>query len=259
MSIVKRPLCLITFSLAALLSARALAEPPLKIAVDVPYAPFQLQHADGSFDGFEVELVNAICTEMQRRCEWVKQPWDGIIPGLLSRKYDIIASALSVTEERARQVRFAEAYYVVPSSWVAPADRMLDPNDDLSGRTIGVQRSTIQDDYVTRTHPQADIRRYPDASALAADMSAGRLDLAFITTPLAQEVFVDQGGYRLVGEPIREPREIFGDGIAAAFRPRDEALVERFDRALHQVVANGTYEELMERYFDYDVRPDGLR
>ena len=79
---------------------------PLKVASDVPYEPFEMQRPDGTFTGFEVELVNAICEQMQRRCEWVKQSWDGIIPGLQARKYDFIASAMSVTPDRKKQVLF---------------------------------------------------------------------------------------------------------------------------------------------------------
>ncbi|HSH57900.1 MAG TPA: transporter substrate-binding domain-containing protein, partial [Halomonas sp.] len=77
---------------AALAATPAMAdEGPLRIAVDVPYMPYQYQEPDGTITGFEVELIDAVCVEMQRECEWVKQGWDGIIPGLLARKYDFIA------------------------------------------------------------------------------------------------------------------------------------------------------------------------
>lgn len=237
------------------LSAAHAADDTLRVATDVPYAPFQMQNPDGSFTGFEVELVDAICTRMHKRCEWVAQGWDGIIPGLLARKYDFIASSMSVTQERARQVLFAEPYFKVPSAWVVPDGEALDVDGDLAGRTIGVQRNTVQDNYVTATYPAAEVRRYADADGLANDMRNGRLDATFITAALAKDVLIDKGGFHQVGATIGEPESIFGPGIAAAFRPRDKTLVEAFNRALAEVRADGTYERLMHAYFDYDISP----
>lgn len=242
------------------LPAQADERASLKVASDVPYEPFQMQRPDGTFTGFEVDLVNAICQQMQRRCEWVKQSWDGIIPGLQARKYDFIASAMSVTPDRKKQVLFADPYYAVPSLWVA-SDKsdISDISGDLSGKQIGVQRATVQDNYVTQNYPEADIHRYATADDLAVDMDAGRLDLTFITGPLAQDVLIDQGGFHQVGEPISRPKSIFGDGIAAAFRTRDRDLVEAFNQALKTVEQNGTYDRLMHEYFDYDIHPDTLQ
>ncbi|OHV08493.1 nickel transporter [Kushneria phosphatilytica] len=240
-----------------MLPAQAADQKPLKVASDVPYEPFEMQRPDGTFTGFEVDLVNAICEQMQRRCEWVKQGWDGIIPGLQARKYDFIASAMSVTPDRRKQVLFADPYYAVPSLWVAPDDSDIDDvSGDLAGKKIGVQRATVQDNYVTQHYPKAEIRRYATADDLATDMSAGRLDLTFITGPLAQDVLINRGNFRQLGEPVSKPKSIFGDGIAAAFRPRDRALVEQFNQALHKVEQNGTYDRLMHQYFDYDIHPD---
>ena len=136
---------------------------------------------------------------------------------------------------------------------------MDDVSGELTDKQIGVQRATVQDNYVTQNYPQATIRRYATADDLATDMSAGRLDLTFITGPLAQDVLIDRGGFHQVGEPISKPKSIFGDGIAAAFRQRDRDLVEAFNEALHTVEQNGTYDRLMHHYFEYDIHPDAAQ
>ncbi|WP_043445884.1 transporter substrate-binding domain-containing protein [Halotalea alkalilenta] len=245
-------------SLFCVLSSVALAEePPLRIASDVPFPPYEMLTADGEFTGFEVELVNAICERMQRRCEWQAQSFDGIIPGLLARKYDIIASSMLMTPARQQQVSFAKAYYFNPSVWVGPADRPLevDEQTDLSGKRVGVQRASVQDDYVTATHPEADIRRYTTVDTVAVDMQTGRLDLIFANLPQAQALLLGDAAYAIQGEPVRGPEAIFGKGTSAAFRKRDTALVEAFNRGLDEVMADGTYDEIMRRYFDYDIHP----
>ena len=73
---------------------------PLRLGIDVPYAPFGYKLPSGELTGFEIELGNAICAKINRDCEWVIQAWDGIIPGLMARKYDAIMSSMAITEER---------------------------------------------------------------------------------------------------------------------------------------------------------------
>ena len=67
----------------------------VRIAVDVPYPPFEYRNANGELAGFEIDLGNALCQRAKLDCEWVVQGWDGIIPGLLSRKYDAVLSSCS--------------------------------------------------------------------------------------------------------------------------------------------------------------------
>lgn len=239
-----------TLSLAALLGNTAQAAEPLRIGVDIPYAPYQYKLPDGTITGFEVELVGAACEQMQRPCEWVEQAWDGIIPGLLARKYDLIASSMNITQDRARQVLFSAPYFQVPSVWVGQGGMSWDPVEgDLAGAAIGVQQGTIQDEYVTQFYPQADIRRYGDSGAVVNDMKAQRLDLVFTAFPLAQETLLDDPNVSRVGELVTGPESIYGPGIGAAFRQRDTALVEEFNAAMAKVKANGTYDTLHEKYF----------
>lgn len=222
---------------------------PLRIGVDLPYAPYQYKEPDGTITGFEVELVNAACERMQRECEWVEQGWDGIIPGLMARKYDLIASAMNITEERARQVSFSAPYYQVPSVWVRNTHSEHDLEGDLEGVAVGVQQATIQDEYVTTYYPEADIHRYGDSGSVVTDMHAERLDLVFTAFPLAQETMLQDERFAQQGELITGPESIYGPGIGAAFRPRDEALIETFDEAMLELKENGTFERLYQEYF----------
>lgn len=226
-------------------------EDPLRVGVDIPYAPFQFKQPDGTITGFEVELVDAACERMQRQCEWVEQAWDGIIPALLARKFDFIASSMNITEDRAKRVLFSEPYFQVPSAWVARTGSDWHPDDgDLDGAAIGVQQGTIQDEFVTQYYPKADIHRYGDSAAMVNDMQAQRLDLAFTAFPLAQETLLGDQRFERVGELVTGPESIYGPGIGAAFRKRDRELVEQFNQAMQRVKQDGTYDRLHHKYFD---------
>lgn len=236
--------------ISALLGSQvALAdEEPLRIGVDIPYAPYQYKLPDGTITGFEVELIEAACERMQRECEWVEQPWSGIIPALLARKFDLIASAMNITDERAEQVRFSDPYYQVPSVWVGQQSGEWNPESELAGAIIGVQQGTIQDEYVTQFYPDATIRRYGDSGAVVNDMHAQRLDLVFTAFPLAQETLLDDERFKRVGELITGPESIYGPGIGAAFRPRDAKLVASFNAAMAELKQDGTFAALHEKY-----------
>lgn len=225
----------------------------LKLAVDVPYEPFEYKAPDGSLTGFEIDLGNAVCAEIKMECEWVIQAWDGIIPGLLARKYDVIFSSMSITEERAKKVLFSEGYYNSPSAWFGKKGMGVDVSskDSLKGKRVGVQRGTIQDDYVTKEigADTVEIKRYTTADDLVLDLSGGRLDLVFLDYPVGETTILKDGEYESIGENIQ-----IGGGVGAAFRKRDTELADKFNAALKKLKDNGTYDEIMKKYFSYSIK-----
>ncbi|WP_447556492.1 transporter substrate-binding domain-containing protein [Vreelandella sp. EE22] len=251
----------IAISLASLIvAAPSHADRPLRLAVDVPFEPFQYRLPDGTLTGFEVELGEEVCRRIERECQWVEQGWDGIIPGLMARKYDAIVSSMAITDERREQVLFSEPYYSNPSVWVTPEGREIDIDDweSLEGLNVGVQRGTIRDMYITDNYGDiVNVRRFATGEELALDVSAGRLDAAFMYYPLALSTLqVDAEGSGIVTSSplIREPKRYFGHGVAAAFHPRNEALAEAFNEALREIKQDGTYDEIMNRHVDYDIK-----
>jgi arginine/ornithine transport system substrate-binding protein len=227
----------------------------VRFGVDVPYEPMEYRTPEGELTGFDIELGNAMCEEIGVTCEWIEQEWDGIIPGLLSRKYDAIMSSMTINDERRETVLFSDPYITPPSAWFAPADLDIEePSPEaLDGMTIGVQRGTLQDNYVTDMYGDvASVSRYSTADDMVLDMEAQRLDIVFLDFPVGKSTLLDsdERGYRVLGETITEPKEYFGDGFGLAFRPRDEALAERFNEALATLKENGTYDEIYARYFD---------
>ena len=79
---------------SALMANTAVAQDTIRIATNVPYKPMEYTTPDGSLTGFDIELGNALCAEAGLDCSWVTQSWNGIIPGLMARKYDAIMSSM---------------------------------------------------------------------------------------------------------------------------------------------------------------------
>ncbi|MGQ7247413.1 transporter substrate-binding domain-containing protein [Halomonas sp. V046] len=240
---------------AAVMASTAQAEVrDIRIGVDVPYEPMEFRTPEGELTGFDIDLGNALCAEIGIQCEWVVQGWDGIIPGLMARKYDAIMSSMTINDERREQVLFSEPYFTPPSAWFAPADlEMGNPDtESLEGKTIGVQRGTLQDNYVTDMYGDvADVNRYSTADDLVLDMDSGRVDIGFLDFPVGKSTLLDSdaGDYKVVGDKISEPKKYFGDGFGIAFRQRDEDLANAFNEALVALKENGTYDEIHTTYF----------
>ena len=226
----------------------------VRLGVDATYPPFESKDSDGNLVGFEIELGEAVCKEMGVTCEWVVQDWDGIIPGLLARKYDAIFSSMSINEDRAKKVLFTEAYYNTPSAYFAKKDSSFDVNSaaSMEGLRIGVQRGTIQDGHATDELGKfATIVRYTGADEVILDLFAGRLDAVLIDAPVGQELLDgDSRGseYGSVGAVQ------LGEGAAAALRKRDTELAEMFNKALRTVKENGVYDEIRKKFFPYDIK-----
>jgi len=233
------------------LSVQAKEWSTVRLAVDVPYEPFEYKAPDGSLTGFEIELGDAVCEEMGVKCEWVVQAWDGIIPGLLARKYDAIFSSMSITEERKKQVAFSNGYYNTPSAWFAKKGSAVDLAD-LDGKRIGVQRGTIQDNHATDNYPGAEMMRYATADELVLDLFGGRLDVVLLDFPVGDITILggDKGSqYAVLGDHIQ-----LGDGAGVAVRKRDKDLLKMFNKALDVVKGNGVYDEIRKKYFAYDIK-----
>ncbi|PID42643.1 MAG: nickel transporter [Proteobacteria bacterium] len=242
--------CVLTL-LATGLQARDWSK--VRIAVDVPYEPFEYKSPDGTLTGFEVDLGNAVCKEIKAKCEWVIQAWDGIIPGLLARKYDAIMSSMSITEERAKKVLFSDGYYNTPSTWFgnkALGDLDVTSKSALKGKLVGVQRGTLQDDHVTDNFGDVvKIKRYTTADDMVLDLTGGRLDLVFLDFPVGEKTVLTNSDYKIVGENVQ-----VGTGIGVAFRKRDKKLAEKFNAALEKLKNDGTYDAIQKKYFKYSIK-----
>lgn len=239
-------------ALAVMASGVQADERELRIAFDVPYEPFEYKDENGDLTGFEVDLAAAMCEEMKADCEFVIQAWDGMIPGLVARKFDLIMSSMSITEERAKRVLFSEPYYITPGGWFGPEgfDTDVTDMDAMKGKTVGVQRGTTMDTFVTEEMGNVvTIKRYTTADDMVLDLEGQRLDVVFVDYPVGEQTVLSKDGFKEVGESVK-----LGEGVAVAMRKRDKAVAEEVNAALRTIKEDGTYETIMKKYFTYDVK-----
>ncbi len=236
----------------------------LRLATEGSYPPFSDMAPDGALRGFDIDLGNALCTEMKTRCTWVRQEWDGLIPALLSHKFDAVVASMTITEERRAKVAFTDRYYASPLALVGKSGTKLQASaDGLKKLTIGVQRGTVADQYATRfwagKGPQ-QIVRYAKQDEAFLDLAAGRVDTVlsdyweavggFLAKPEGKAFAVV--GERLYGKTPEE-KAVIGEGIGIAVRKRDDDLRQQLNRALAAIRANGVYDQIRKKYFAADI------
>ena len=237
-------------------SVRAEEQLVLKVGSEGAYPPYNFVKADGTVAGFEIDIANALCEELKAKCEIVVQDWDGMIPALQSGKLDVVISSMSITPARKEQVDFSNKYYNPAAAIAVPKDSDIKgtEKEDLAGKTIGVQSSTIHAVFSEHTYTDSKISAYGSSDEARMDMVAGRVDavndnivslIDWLKTPEGECC-------KLVG-PVKANLEIHGPGVGVAIKKGREELVEKFNTAILAIRANGKYKEINDKYFDFDI------
>lgn len=228
----------------------------LKVAIDPTYEPFTYKTADGKPTGFDVDIANAVCAELKRKCVFVEQVWDSMIPGLQARKYDVIVSSLSITEERKRVIDFSDRYYKTPSAIVVKKGTEYTDPASLKGKRIGVLKGSTQEKWALGELKPAGVNviPYEAQDQVYLDINAGRLDGTVADKVEVHGGFLrkDEGkDYGYVGADQYETK-YYGDGIGIGMRKGQKDLKAQIDKAIKTIRSNGTYETLAKKYFDFD-------
>lgn len=244
-------------ALAAPLAASAQAPGWAKVRVGVEgnYPPFSRLGADGKLSGFDIDIAMAVCERIKAECTLVQQEWDGMIPALAARKFDMIVASMTISEERRKAVDFSDPYYDVPSRFVAKAGAFKDHTAaDFKGRRIIVLRNSPRARYLAERYKDSEVLLVNKETDIYLELAAGRGDVGFGSSVVSSEAFLKKPegkGYAQVGSTVR--LEGGAGGVGIAFRKGEDALREKVNGALRAIKADGTYKRLAERYFDFDI------
>ncbi len=229
----------------------------LKVAIDPTYEPFTFKTADGKPTGFDVDIASALCEQIKRKCVFVEQVWDSMIPGLQAKKYDVIISSMSMTEERRKVVDFTDKYYNTPSKIVIKNDIKFTDIASLKGKKIGVLKGSTQEKYAVGELKSAGVivTPYEAQDQVYLDIKSGRLDgtVADVLEVTGGFLSKPEGkNYTAVGPELYTPK-YFGDGIGIAMRKGETVLKTELNGAIKTIRTNGTYKKLNDKYFKIDV------
>ncbi len=224
----------------------AAAQEPLRVALTGTFPPMSFVAPDGRLDGFDVGVAMALGHELDREVEFVTTEWDGILAGLLARRYDAIVGSMAITPERSRAVTFTAPYYISGPQVFVPRSNPLGVTglEDLEGRRVGVGLGETYEHYLRRNHPEIVTVPYKRTVDIFQDMTNGRLD-AFLTDRLV-------GRYQVTAAKldfVAAGDLIYREEIAVAVHPDDAALAAELDQALAHLRREGELAALETRWF----------
>lgn len=218
----------------------------LVIATEANYPPFNDTSADGKIIGFDVDVINAVCAEIGATCDIVAQDWDGLLPGLITNKYDAVIAGMSITPEREAQVDFSTPYFSNTIVWLAKNDGSFDPNN-IKGLVLGSQRSTTGADYIAKNYDGKDgnrVQLYDTYINSYLDLKAGRNQAVMAEKVSAMDwLKQNSDGFGLIGDEIDN-----NDNLGIAVRKGD-TLKADLDKALAALKENGELAKLEKLHF----------
>ncbi|MDX1806358.1 MAG: transporter substrate-binding domain-containing protein [Paenisporosarcina sp.] len=218
------------------------------------YKPFNYEEG-GKLTGFDVEIGAAIAEKMGLEPNPVTTPWETITQSLLGNKFDAIIGSMAITEERAERVNFSDPYYYSGGMIFVPkgSDKITSV-EDLEGKRIGV---VAQSTYDTAAQKYTDDIKYYNSDVVALnDLTVkGRLDAVITADVVGFEAIKAGLEIKEVGEPL------WVEQAAVAVRKEDEKMLEGINKAIQELVEDGTYEEISNKWFErnlLDVDLEGI-
>ncbi len=217
----------------------------IKIATESSYKPFSYTDADGKLIGYEIELVDALCAQMQAKCDVISQDWDGLIPGLNAQKFDAVIAGMTITPERQEVVEFSDPYFHTGIILIGKKGDDVSVAD-LKGQPIASQRSTVASQYLQDEHADADIKLYDTQDNAYLDLTSGRVRAMMSDKVTGMDWLKTDAGkdYEIKGQEIITDQ----DAMGIAFRKGDP-LIAKFNKALAELKEKGTYDQITGSYF----------
>ena len=219
----------------------------IRFAMEATYPPFEFTNEKNEVVGFDVDLANALCLALEKRCSFHVQSFDSLITSLKFRRFDAAISGMDITSEREKQVLFTQPYYDNAAVFVTAKGRFRDIAD-LAGLKIGIQNGSTHQKYIHDKYPSQPTSAYTSVQHAFIDLQNGRVDAVFGDTAVIYAWLPKASDYAPLGEVIKD-ESYFGRGYGIAVGQHNPALRDELNKALVQIVADGTYESIYQRWF----------
>ncbi len=226
---------------------RIKADGKITYAMSGQYPPFNYFNEQNELTGFDVEIGQEISKRINVNPAPIATEWDGLIAGLTTSKFDMILGSMAITDDRLLKVNFSTPYYRSGAQVIVPSDSNISGGADLKDKTVGVVLGTT---FETKARELgATVNTYKGDPDAFNDMANGRLD-AVITDKIVGLNAIKENNYpyKLVGDLL------YAEKMGIAIRKDSPELLEAVNSALTEMMNDGTYKRISEKYFSADIR-----
>ena len=214
----------------------------LTVGSDIPYPPFE-QGKPGEYTGFDVELMEAIGEKIGREAEFQDTSFETIFRDVGQGKFEAVASAATITPEREKEVAFSDPYYLSEQAILVKEGSEIKGLSELEGKTVGAQQGTTGLELGKEKANASELRPYPEGPDAINALKAGTIEAVIIDAPVAQNAIEEEGGVEIAEKVPTE--EEYGFAVAK----ENTQLLEEINKGLEEVISDGTYTKIFEKWF----------
>ena len=230
----------------AIETPKTIKEGLLQAGSDTSFPPMEFSDEKGGYVGFDVDLCTAIAKKMGLELETVSTAWDGIIPALIGDRFDIIMSAMSITEERLKQINFTDPYLPGILAISTPKDAPIKDGPGLVGKIVGVQVDTTGQFAVEAIEGVKEIKKYGTILEAFQDLDAGRVEAVVNDEPVNAYIIETNASYK---EKFADTGGIVTDNsYGYAVKKENTDLVAAMNTALKELRADGVYAKILAKW-----------
>ncbi len=210
------------------------------VGTNAEYAPFEYLEND-KIVGFDIELLEKIAQKVGFELKWNNISFDGLIPALQSEKIDIVIAAMTVTEDRKKAINFSNPYQESPATFLTTVDSLFTDIKDAQGKKYGVQLGTTQE-IIANSIENSEVIPYNSASLAVLDLKSKKIDCVLVDKSVAEKFVKANPEIKIIGS-------LNGDSKAIAFRKTfDKSIIESINKAIEDLIKDGTMAELEKKY-----------
>jgi polar amino acid transport system substrate-binding protein len=223
-----------------------IAEGKLTVCSDAPYEPYEFQDADGVWTGFDMDVVRKIAEANSLELEVNVQSFEGIWLAPAAGKCDMVASAMTITPERAELTAFTDSYFDAFQSVLVRSEDATKYTtlESLAGKTIAVQTGTTGETFAKENATSSKIQSFDEASAMFLALESGQVD-GVLQDYLINKERADKQGTSAVSIKFEESPEQYGFAVEKG----NTALLKVLNKGIADLKADGSYKTIYDKYF----------
>ena len=221
----------------------------LTIGLDDSYPPMEFRDSKNNLVGFDIDLGNEVAKKLGVKAEYTSNDFNGMVLALSSSKFNIILSAMSITEERKKSIDFSDTYVMGGQvATVKQGNTKLKSIADLKGKIVACQLGSTGDAAASAMKGLKEVKKYDKITEAFQDLSIGRVDAIVMDAQVGgYYVAKKPGQYEVLTEKISE------EPMGIGFKKEDKELKAAVQKALNELKADGTLSKLSMKWFGFDV------
>ena len=222
----------------------------LLVGLEAGYLPFEMRNKRNAIIGFDVDMTAAIAKAMGVKVKYINTNWDGIIPSLLTKKFDMIASGMTITQSRNLKVNFATPYITVGQTILLKKSLAgkIHNYKQLNNKryTVASKLGTTGEQAVKRMIPRAKYLSYETEQEGALEVISGRIDAFVYDLPFNAIMASDKGK----GKIIHLDKPFTFEPLGLAIRRDDPNFLNWLNNFMYQIKNDGTYKKIYAKWFE---------